>query len=61
MTYFYTLRDLGMNYTLNRPLLDGGAVARIDQVRAVAGKITDFDSWHKCWLDLAKRAETEGR
>jgi len=59
--YFYFLADEGMNYTLNRPLLDGHATNRIEEIRAVAPEIKDFDSWYKVWLDLAKRAETAGR
>jgi hypothetical protein len=59
--YFYFLADEGMNYTLNRPLLDGHATNRIEEIRAVAPEIKDFDSWYKVWLGLAKRAEAEGR
>src|SRR5467141_2943685 len=61
MTYFYMLEDLGMNYTLNRPLFDGNATSRVEEVRSIAPRIVDFDSWHQCWLDLAKRAEREVR
>jgi pimeloyl-ACP methyl ester carboxylesterase len=61
MTYFNLLEDLGMNYTLNRPLLDGAATARIAEIRAMAPAIVDFGSWHACWLDLAKCAEAEQR
>jgi hypothetical protein len=50
-----------MNYTLNRPLLDGHATNRIEEIRAVAPEIKDFDSWYKVWLGLAKRAESAGR
>ena len=61
MAYFNILKDLGMNYTLNRPLLDGNATARIEVAKALAAKIVDFDTWHSAWLDLARRSETEGR
>jgi hypothetical protein len=60
-TYFYFLADEGMNYTLNRPLMDGHAINRIEEIRAVAPEIQDFDSWYKVWLGLAKRAEAEER
>ncbi len=61
MAYFHILEDLGMNYTLNRPLLDGNAKARIEVAKALATKIVDFDTWHSAWLDLARRSEAEGR
>jgi hypothetical protein len=61
MTYFYMLEDLGMNYTLNRPLFDGSATSRVEEVRSIASKIVDFNSWHQCWLDLARQAERESR
>jgi hypothetical protein len=61
MSYFYLLQDLGMNYTLNRPLFDGQAKDRVEEVSAVAPQIKNFDSWHTIWLDLAKRAEKEHR
>jgi pimeloyl-ACP methyl ester carboxylesterase len=61
MAYFQILKDLGMNYTLNRPLLDGKATARIEIAKALAAKIVDFDTWHSAWLDLARQSEAEGR
>jgi pimeloyl-ACP methyl ester carboxylesterase len=61
MTYFYMLEDLGMNYTLNRPLFDGSATSRVEEVRSIASKLVDFNSWHQCWLDLARQAERESR
>ena len=61
MAYFQILKDLGMNYTLNRPLLDGKATARIEIAQALAAKIVDFDTWHSAWLDLARQSEAEGR
>lgn len=61
MAYLQMLTDLGMNYTLNRPLFDGQAKARIKEVSAVAPQIKDFDSWHAVWLGLAKAAEKEQR
>ena len=44
MPYMHMLSDPGMNYTLNRPLLDG----------TVAPQIKDYESWHAVWLRLAK-------
>jgi hypothetical protein len=50
-----------MNYTLNRPLLDGTSPARLKEISDVAPSIKDYDTWHRVWLDLAKRAESEKR
>lgn len=61
MAYLHMLSDLGMNYTLNRPLFDGQAKVRIQEVSAVAPQIKDFDSWYTVWLGLAKTAEKEHR
>ena len=61
MAYLHMLSDLGMNYTLNRPLLDGTSPARIKEIGAVAPEIKDYESWHAVWLGLAKRAEAEQR
>ncbi len=61
MAYLHMLSDLGMNYTLNRPLMDGQAKARIQEVGAVATQIKDFESWGAAWLGLAKKAEKEQR
>ena len=59
MPYLDMLSDPGMNYTLNRPLLDGTSQARIKEIGAVAPQIKDYESWHTVWLGLAKRAEAE--
>jgi pimeloyl-ACP methyl ester carboxylesterase len=61
MAYLHMLSDLGMNYTLNRPLFDGQAKVRIQEVSAAAPQIKDFDSWYTVWLSLAKTAEKEHR
>ena len=54
MPYIHMLSDPGMNYTLNRPLLDGTSAARITEINAVAPQIKDYESWHAVWLGLAK-------
>jgi pimeloyl-ACP methyl ester carboxylesterase len=61
MPYLHMLPDPGMNYTLNRPLLDGTSSERIKEVGAIAPQIKDYESWHAVWLGLAKRAESEKR
>ena len=61
MPFMQMLPDPGMNYTFNRPLLDGTSPARLKEVGAIAPHIKDYDSWNTAWLDLAKRAEVEKR
>jgi hypothetical protein len=52
MPYVHMLSDPGMNYTLNRP---------IKEIGALAPQIKDYESWHAVWLGLAKRTEAEQR
>jgi len=61
MPFMHLLSDPGMNYTLNRPLLDGTSPARLKEVGDIAPQIKDYDSWYTAWLGLAKRAEAEKR
>ena len=61
MPYLHLLSDPGMNYTLNRPLLDGTSPARLKEVGSIAPFIKDYDSWHAAWLGLAQKAESEKR
>ena len=61
MPYMHLLPDAGMNYTLNRPLLDGTSAARITEISAVAPQIKDYESWRAVWLGFARRAEAEKR
>lgn len=61
MAYFHLLADPHMNYTLNRPLADGEATARIAEAKALAPKIKDIDTWTATFLEAAKRAESEER
>ena len=61
MPYLHLLSDPGMNYTLNRPLLDGTSPVRLKEVGSIVPKIKDYDSWCSSWLTLAKTAEKEKR
>ena len=61
MPFIQMLPDPGMNYTLNRPLLDGSSPARMKEIGAVAARIKDYGSWHEVWLELATKAESEQR
>jgi hypothetical protein len=61
MAFLQMLPDAGMNYTFNRPLLDGTSPARLKELSAIAPRIRDYDSWHAAWLDVARKAEAEKR
>ena len=61
MPFIQMLPDPGMNYTLNRPLLDGSSPERMKEIGAVAPRIKDYGSWHEVWLELATKAESEKR
>ena len=61
MPYLHLLADPGMNYTFNRPLLDGTSPARLKELSAIAPRIKDYDSWYTTWLEVAKKAEAEKR
>ncbi|KGT75977.1 hypothetical protein MA20_29470 [Bradyrhizobium japonicum] len=61
MPFIRMLPDPGMNYTFNRPLLDGTSPARLKELGAIAPRIRDYESWHAVWLEVAKRAEAEKR
>ena len=50
-----------MNYTFNRPLLDGTSPARLRELSAIARRTKDYESWHTVWLEVAQRAEAEKR
>src|SRR5262245_57039329 len=61
MAYFQLLRDLHLNYTLNRPLADGEATSRIAEAKALAPKIRDTETWTAAFLEAAQCAEAEAR
>jgi hypothetical protein len=61
MPFLHMLPDVGMNYTFNRPLLDGTSPARLKELSAIAPRIKDYDSWYTVWLEVAKKAEAEKR
>src|SRR5262245_32690484 len=61
MAFLHMLPDVGMNYTFNRPLLDGTSPARLKELSAVAHRIKDYESWYTVWLEVAKKAESEKR
>ena len=61
MAFMQMLPDQGMNYTFNRPLLDGTSPARLKELNAIASRITDYESWGTVWLETARKAEAEKR
>jgi pimeloyl-ACP methyl ester carboxylesterase len=61
MPFLQILADPAMNYTFNRPLLDGTSPARLKELSAIAPRIKDYQSWHDVWLETARKAEAEKR
>jgi hypothetical protein len=61
MPFLHILPGVGMNYTFNRPLLDGTSPARLKELSAIAPRIKDYGSWYTVWLEVAKKAEAEKR
>ena len=61
MPFLHMLPDVGMNYTFNRPLLDGTSAARLKELSAITPRIKDHDSWYRVWLEVAKKAEADKR
>src|SRR5262249_15471870 len=57
MPFMHMLPDPGMNYTFNRPLLDGTSPARLKELSAIPPRITYNDSWRQ----LSKKAEEKKR
>lgn len=59
---FYQLHpDIGMNFQINRVLTYGEQAGRLEDIRSIASKIHDLESWHSEWLSLAQVAEQEER
>jgi hypothetical protein len=50
-----------MNYTFNRPLLDGTSPPRLKELTAIAPRIKAYESWYTVWLEVANKAEAEKR
>ena len=61
MPFMQMLADPGMNYTFNRPMLDGTSPARLKELSAIAPRIKDYKSWYNVWLETAQKAEAEKR
>ncbi len=61
MPYYQLHPDQGMNFQLNRVLTYGEEAGRLEEIKAIAARITDFESWYSEWVALAHRAEEEQR
>src|SRR5262249_38739372 len=61
MPFLHMLPDPGMNYTFNRPLLDGTSPSRLKELAAIAPRIKHYDSWHTVCREGARKAEAEKR
>lgn len=61
MPFHHLHPDIGMNFQINRVLTYGEQAGRLEDIRAVANRIHDIESWHDEWLTLAQTAEEEKR
>jgi pimeloyl-ACP methyl ester carboxylesterase len=61
MSYYHLHPDQGMNFQMNRVLTYGEGAGRLEEIKALAARITDFASWFTEWMVLARRAEEEQR
>ncbi len=61
MPYYQLHPDQGLNFQMNRVLTYGEDAGRLEEITAMAARITDFESWHTGWVTLAHRAEEEQR
>jgi hypothetical protein len=50
-----------MNFQMNRVLTYGEEAGRLEEITAMAARITDFESWYTEWVALAHHAEEEQR
>ncbi len=61
MPYYQLHPDQGMNFQMNRVLTYGEEAGRLEEIKAMAARITDCASWHTEWMTLAQRAKEEQR
>lgn len=59
---FYQLHpNTQINFTFNRILTYGEQAGRLDEIKEIAYRFHDFNSWFVEWTALAQRCEREGR
>ncbi len=59
---FYQLHpNTQINFTFNRILTYGEQAGRLDEIKEIAYRFHDFDSWFVEWTALARKCEREGR
>src|SRR6266581_4764989 len=61
MPYYQLHPDQGMNFQMNRVLTYGQEAGRLEEIKAIAARITDYESWYSEWVAPAHRAEEEQR
>lgn len=61
MPYHQLHPDVGMNFQMNRVLTYGDQAGSLEEIRRIAARIDDFETWHAEWLALAQNAEQGGR
>ena len=61
MPFHHLHSDTGMNFQINRVLTYGEQAGRLEDIRAIADRIHNLESWHDEWLALTQTAEQEKR
>jgi hypothetical protein len=61
MPYYQLHPDQGMNFQMNRVLTYGQEAGCLEEIKAIAARIADYESWYSEWVALAHRAEEEQR
>lgn len=61
MPYYSLHPDISLNFQINRILTYGDKGANFEEVKSIAPKIKDFESWFKEWSSLGEKAEKEKR
>jgi pimeloyl-ACP methyl ester carboxylesterase len=61
VSFYHLHPDIGMNFQLNRVLTYGEQAGRFEDIRMIAARIRDFESWHSECFTLARKAEQEKR
>jgi len=61
MAYYVLHPNTQINFTFNRLLTYGDQAGRLEEIKEIAYRFKDFNSWFIEWTALAQKCEREGR
>lgn len=61
MTFYQLHPNTQVNFTFNRLLTYGEQAGRLEEIKEIAYRFRDFNSWFIEWSALAQKCEREGR